>query len=94
MAGLQCETPSLVAWPELRGGLDLYAAVDDARVPEALRLLEADGIVAGETGAAAVAGLLLLRDHGELGPGDRALALCTEGPTDPAGRARLLGGAR
>ncbi|HWT95111.1 MAG TPA: diaminopropionate ammonia-lyase [Solirubrobacteraceae bacterium] len=93
MAGLQCETPSLVAWDELAHGFDAYVAIDDTRVPEALHLLQADGIVAGETGASALAGLLLLRDRGELRPDDRALVLCTEGATDPEGRARLLASA-
>lgn len=93
MAGLQCETPSLVAWDELRHGFDAYVAIDDTRVPEALQLLQEDGIVAGETGASALAGLLFLRDRGELRADDRALVLCTEGATDPAGRARLLASA-
>lgn len=92
MAGLNCATPSLVAWPRVSRGLDAYLAVADERVPEAMRLLAADGIVAGETGAAALAGMLRLRDGAaaiELGHERRILLLCTEGATDPEAYRRL-----
>lgn len=92
MAGLNCATPSLVAWPLISQGMDAYLAVADTRVPEAMRLLARDGIVAGETGAAALAGMLRLMTESDaeaaraalgLGPKTRALVLCTEGATDP-----------
>ena len=57
MAGLNCGTPSLVAWPLLRSGLDAVVAVADERARQAMRDLAAAGIVAGETGAASLAGL-------------------------------------
>jgi diaminopropionate ammonia-lyase len=100
MAGLNCATPSLVAWPLVSRGIDAYLAVPDERVPEAMRLLAADGIVAGETGAAALAGMLALLDdptlepaRGELGldSATRVLLLCTEGATDPDAYLRLVG---
>ena len=37
MAGLNCATPSLVAWPLVSRGIDVYLAVDDARVVDAKR---------------------------------------------------------
>jgi diaminopropionate ammonia-lyase len=95
MAGLNCATPSLVAWPLVSRGIDVYTAVDDARVPEAMRLLAADGIVAGETGAAGLAGLLQLEEAGSelLAPAVRVLLLVTEGATDPEAYRRIVGDA-
>lgn len=98
MAGLNCATPSRVAWPLVSRGIDVYVAVEDERVPEAMRLLARDGIVAGETGAAGLAGLLGVNDAAELsearaaiGLGARStvLLLCTEGATDPDSYRRL-----
>ena len=100
MAGLNCATPSLVAWPLVSEGIDVYLAVPDERVPEAMRLLAGDGIVAGETGAAGLAGMLALVDEPSLGaarvelglgPATRLLLLCTEGATDPDAYRRLVG---
>jgi diaminopropionate ammonia-lyase len=98
MAGLNCATPSLIAWPLVSRGIDVYVAVNDVRVPEAMRLLAADGIVAGETGAGGLAGLLAVtREDGlaqarataALGPDTSVLLLCTEGATDPEAYRRL-----
>lgn len=92
MAGLNCGTPSLVAWPDVSTGLDALIATDDEWAREAMRALARDGIVAGETGAAGAAGLLDIVESGdgaalraalELGPHSRVLLLCTEGATDP-----------
>ena len=93
MAGLNCATPSLVAWPLVSEGLDLYVAIEDARVPEAMRLLAADGIAAGETGAAGLAGMTLLADEHPsiLDPSACVLLLATEGPTDPENYRRIVG---
>jgi diaminopropionate ammonia-lyase len=100
MAGLNCGTPSLVAWPLLSRGMDCYLAVSDQRVGPAMRLLAEDGIEAGETGAGGLAGMLRVssgEDAGQLtaalgwGPGTRVLLLCTEGPTDPDAYLRLTG---
>ncbi|HEX3689217.1 MAG TPA: diaminopropionate ammonia-lyase [Solirubrobacteraceae bacterium] len=102
MAGLNCATPSLVAWPVVARGIDAYVAVPDARVPEAMRLLAADGIVAGETGAGGLAGMLALAHDAQLGEArgalglgaqSRVLLLCTEGATDPEAYERLTAGA-
>jgi diaminopropionate ammonia-lyase len=101
MAGLNCATPSLVAWPLVSRGIDAYIAVDDRRVPEAMRVLARDGIVAGETGAAGLAALLRLvdADADDGAPGaqllDRAtrvLLLSTEGATDPEAYRRITEG--
>jgi diaminopropionate ammonia-lyase len=98
MAGLNCATPSLIAWPSVSRGIDAYVAVPDVRVPEAMRLLAADGIVAGETGAGGLAGMLALARDAQmddarsalgLGGASRVLLLCTEGATDPEAYERL-----
>jgi diaminopropionate ammonia-lyase len=101
MAGLNCATPSLIAWPLVSRGIDAYVAVPDSRVPEAMRLLAADGIVAGETGAGGLAGMLALSQEAQLDEARRALGLdgasrvlllCTEGATDPEAYERLTAG--
>jgi diaminopropionate ammonia-lyase len=93
MAGLNCGTPSSVAWPEVSAGIDLFMAVEDERAFEAMRAMAESGIVSGETGAAGLAGLV------ELGPGDaelpagdetRALLISTEGATDPEAYRRIV----
>jgi diaminopropionate ammonia-lyase len=100
MAGLNCGTPSHLAWPLLERGLDAMAAVCDQWAMAAMRSLAAAGIIAGETGAAALAGLhAICADpagapaRAALGLGDdsRVLVLCTEGVTDPAAWARITG---
>ncbi len=103
MAGLNCGTPSLVAWPFLRAGLDAVVAVADGRARQAMRDLAAAGIVAGETGAASLAGLAEATGGREagglrrvlgLGAQARVLLLCTEGATDPEAYRRIVGGTR
>jgi diaminopropionate ammonia-lyase len=97
MAGLNCGTPSSVAWPALRDAIDVYVAVSDRRALAAMRALADDGIVSGEAGAAGVAGLLALCDDPAararlaLDAGAEVLALSTEGATDPASWERCVG---
>jgi diaminopropionate ammonia-lyase len=101
MAGLNCGTPSLAAWPALRDGLDAVVAVADDRARQAMRDLAAAGIVAGETGAAALAGLAEATQGSGVGAARaalglradaRVLLLCTEGATDPDAYRRIVGG--
>ncbi|HEX5469611.1 MAG TPA: diaminopropionate ammonia-lyase [Gaiellaceae bacterium] len=89
MAGLNCDAPSLVAWPTLYTGIDWFLALDDTWAAEGVRALADEAIVAGETGAAGAAGALALateptspQDIG-LHPQAHLLVLCTEGATDP-----------
>ena len=97
MAGLDCALASTVAVEELAGSVDAAFTIDDRWALEAMRRLATpvDGdseVVAGESGAASVAGLLALRSeptlepvarHLGLGPGSRVLVWSTEGATDP-----------
>jgi diaminopropionate ammonia-lyase len=81
MAGLNCGRPSPVAWPLLSRGIEAFSAVTDERADEAVALLAADGITAGESGAAGLAGLLAF--HADLAlPADATvLVVNTEGNT-------------
>ena len=91
MAGLNCGSPSLIAWPVVSRGIDVFVAVEDDRAREAMRLLAAAGIVAGESGAAGLAGLLDLRGEPELAPEATVLVISTEGATDPPGYKAIVG---
>lgn len=100
MAGLNCGTPSQTAWPLVSGGIDLFLAIPDARAVQGIRELAGEGIVAGETGAAGLGGLLEILEGthaAELKEGlgltenSRVLLLNTEGATDPTNYAKLVG---
>ncbi|HEY1741389.1 MAG TPA: diaminopropionate ammonia-lyase [Acidimicrobiia bacterium] len=90
MAGLNCGSVSMVAWPALQSGIDVFVTVDDARAERAMRELATIGIVAGETGAASLAGLRALADAADL-RGRHALVIVTEGATDPDAYERIVG---
>jgi len=96
MAGLNCGTPSIVAWPFVSAGFDVFLAIDDDRARDAMRMLADVDIVAGESGAAGIGGLIELRNSGatsDLGmnEGTTALVLLTEGATDPDSYRRIVG---
>lgn len=101
MAGLNCGTLSLIAWPVIAGTFDLAVTVDDDRAREAMRLLAGAGIVSGESGASGLAGLLALltapelaapRERFGIGAGTCVLVFSTEGATDPDMYARVIAG--
>ncbi len=89
MVGLNCGTPSMIAWPQVSAGVDWFVSVDDDAARQAMRDLAEVGIVAGETGAAALAGFTALIDDSAWrdATGDVAnatvLLVVTEGATDP-----------
>jgi diaminopropionate ammonia-lyase len=92
MAGLNCGTVSVVAWPTVSRGVDLFVAVDDGAAERAMRELAAIGVTAGETGAASLAGLRAVARQTAIPlAGKRALVLCTEGATDPIAYERIVG---
>jgi diaminopropionate ammonia-lyase len=92
MNGLNCGTPSSLAWPYLRDGLDAAVAVDDSAAAAAIKALAGAGVASGPSGAAAFAALrAALAGHGaaarrrDLGldaAGDQPAVVClsTEGP--------------
>jgi diaminopropionate ammonia-lyase len=99
MAGLNCGLASRIAMPDMARGISAFCAIDDRAAERAVRMLYADGLSCGETGASGVAGLLALRERWPRDTWERfglpaspaALALCTEAPTDPASFARITG---
>lgn len=100
MAGLNCGRASILAWPAVSSGIDGFIAVADERAREAMRLLAECGIVAGETGAAGLAGLLELltgpesaahRASLQIERTSRILIIVTEGATDPASYRAIVG---
>ncbi|MFG3436962.1 diaminopropionate ammonia-lyase [Nonomuraea sp. NPDC047897] len=85
MAGLNCGTPSTLAWPYLRDGLDAAVAVTDADSARAAGDLAALGVSAGPCGAASLAGARAAlgddkrRASLDLGPAPVVVLLSTEG---------------
>lgn len=95
MAMLECYEPSLVGWDLLQPVAAAFITVEDAEAQAAMRLLAypeaaAEVVVAGESGAAGLAGLLqagadpAARQALDLGPDARILVINTEGATDAA----------
>jgi diaminopropionate ammonia-lyase len=100
MSGLNCGTMSSLSLPTLRRGINCFLTIPDDSALEATRLLAAEGIVAGETGAAGLGGLIELVESGlaaqfhsryEIGGSTRVLLISTEGATDPASYAKIIG---
>lgn len=95
MAGLNCGLASEIALPTVTAAFDAFVAVDDEVAASAMRLLADHGMDVGETGAAALAGLMAVdADHHDALPipeGASVLLLATEGVTDPANFARIVG---
>jgi diaminopropionate ammonia-lyase len=58
MAGLNCATPSALAWPVLLAGLDAAVTIGDDEARAAAPVLRAGGVDAGPCGWAAAAGAL------------------------------------
>ncbi len=89
MAGLNCGTPSPVAWPPVSQGVAGFVTIDDDWAREAVRALAACGVEAGETGAAALGGFMALQRQGRATPlsalvaeDASVLVLVTEGASD------------
>ncbi len=81
MAGLNCPTPSALAWPSLRNGLSGAIAVSEEQAAIAAGDLAAHGVAAGPCGAAALAAVRELPLAGlGLGPSATVVLLSTEGP--------------
>jgi diaminopropionate ammonia-lyase len=96
MAGLNCGRVSLVAWPIVSRGINAFIAIEDERAREAMRALARIGIVAGETGASGLAGLLEVCSNADhraavgINGDTRVLAFITEGATDPQSYAEIV----
>ncbi|WP_353987378.1 diaminopropionate ammonia-lyase [Ruicaihuangia caeni] len=99
MAGLNCGLPSILAWNDIVVAADTFVAVEDAAAEEAMRALAGAGVVSGESGAAGLAGLIEIAEHGTaqersavgLHPDAVVLLVNTEGATDPENYERVVG---
>lgn len=100
MAGLNCGTLASVVWPYIRDGLDGVVAMEDQWAREAVRTLASNQIIAGESGGASLGALIALLKSPDLFPirkalnlnaSSRVLTFATEGITDPAMYAKILG---
>ncbi|KPK83418.1 MAG: hypothetical protein AMS27_12865 [Bacteroides sp. SM23_62_1] len=97
LVGLNCGTPSLLAWEILKDAIDLFLAIPDSYAIKAMKDLyypfKGDKqIFAGESGAAGLGGLIALVSDPDLGDlkkqiglneESRVLVFVTEGVTDP-----------
>jgi diaminopropionate ammonia-lyase len=102
MAGLNCGTPSELAWPYLRESLDAALAIADADSAAAARDLAGYGISAGPCGAASLAGARAAlagegsarrREALAVGPSAAVVLLNTEGTAaNPLGLTGVLAG--
>ena len=104
MAGLNCMTPSSLAIPIIKYGCDLLLAVDDFYAVKAMNMLyRPEGkdvqVVAGESGAGGMAGLIALMTEPELqeakesigiGRESKVLVVSTEGDTDKESFRKLV----
>jgi diaminopropionate ammonia-lyase len=102
MAGLACGEVSLLAWEILREGTDAFVTIEDDAAAAVMRLLARPqgsdpAIVAGESAVAGLAGFLQIAGHEDLRGAlqlDResvVLFFGSEGATDPALYAELVG---
>ena len=63
MAGMNCGTTSLIAWPYLKTGVDVAASVSDMESHCAVKALKEEGVLAGPCGAAGLAALVRLKEE-------------------------------
>ena len=102
MAMLECHTPSLIAWRILERTAHAFMTVTDDDARDAMRQLAfrqpgLPGIVAGESGAAGLAGLIVLSKDEELraavglDASSRVLLINTETATDPSSYEEIVG---
>ncbi len=94
MAGLNCGTPSPLAWPLMRDAFEWYCAVGDEGAVAGMRALADAGVVSGETGGATLGTVLALGTGStplRFDPEAVVVAISTEGATDPVRYAELVG---
>ncbi|KAK5119215.1 hypothetical protein LTR85_007829 [Meristemomyces frigidus] len=57
MCGMNCGTPSAIAWPVLKDGVDMAVTVTDRESHESVKYLHSQGVNTGPCGAATLAAL-------------------------------------
>ena len=78
MSGLNCGTPSSLAWPILQSGVDLAIALPDSEAARAVHDLLDAGVDVGPCGASTLAGIRALARHEDLPHDAVVLLLSTE----------------
>jgi diaminopropionate ammonia-lyase len=99
MAGMNCDSPSLVSFPVMQKGINCFVSIADERAREAMRLLAEHNIVSGETGSAGMGALLEVFSPENnsscealhFDSRSRVLIFSTEGATDPVSYNRIVG---
>ncbi len=99
MACLSAGEISPLAWSILDTGADAFLTITDSFAQDAMRSLATGEtpLVAGESGAAGLAGLIAVRSNPmateavELGPTSDVLVIASEGATDPEIYTRIVG---
>ena len=102
MTGLACAELSLQAWPILQSGADAAVLIPEAAAAPTIRLLARPAagdpaIVAGASGCAGLAGLILVAQDpalaraAGLGPDSDVLVIGSEGATEPRAWRELTG---
>lgn len=99
MAMLECYTPSLVAWRILAATASAFVTVTEDEAENAMHRLafREHPVIAGESGAAGLAGLLAVANDPQarqalgLNEDSRVLLINTEGATDPASYENIVG---
>jgi diaminopropionate ammonia-lyase len=100
MAGLRCQSVSVAAWPLLRQRVAAAVTINDGDAARSMRELHDAGVIAGEAGAAGLAGARsvladpVARTRLGVGSGSVIAALNTEGATDPVNYAAVIAGTR
>jgi diaminopropionate ammonia-lyase len=98
MACLRCQSVSAVAWPILLAGVDAVLTVTDDDAATAVRELASAGVIAGASGAAGLAGVLVacadeaIRSQLGVTSSSTIAVVNTEGATDPASYEAILAG--
>jgi diaminopropionate ammonia-lyase len=98
MAGLNAGLPSMVAWPLVSAGFDVFCAAEDELAVEGMRRLAELALAAGEcSGGALGAAARLLADPAarealDVDADTTVVVLLTEGVTDPEAYDRLVVG--
>ncbi|GKU04647.1 diaminopropionate ammonia-lyase [Fusarium langsethiae] len=86
MAGLNCGTPSTIAWELLKHGVDASLTVSDYEAYQSVQYLQSQGIDAGPCGGSTLAALRRLTptDKSQLGLNDKSsiVLFCTERSRD------------
>ena len=99
MVGMNCDSPSLISFPVIQGGIQCFVSISDERAKESMRLYGKSNIISGETGAAGLGAVLEILCHensdarSRLGMDthSRVLVFSTEGATDPESYKTIVG---